>query len=305
MTESARHPAPPPVSHLFWAVPVMMVWGSSYVVIKAGLRETTPFYFAAMRAIPAGLVLLAASRRADPPAPLMPVGLGNWLRVISLGLLCTGLFFAAMFAGTPMVGAGLAAILINTQPLFVSVLAFLLYRERLGAMKWASLMVGFLGVAFVVWPKLGSGPTPEAKGMVILLSGSLCFAGGMTLSKALYARFELLWLTGWQLLIGLFLLACAAVFENAGDTTFSGRLLGLVTYISFLGTVLPSVVWFRLVRFHSVSVLAAFSFLSPVVGVILAVLIYGETFSTIVVLGMLLVILSLFGMSRGNVPVRR
>ena len=284
-------------SHLLWAVPVMAVWGTSYVVIQAGLRDTTPAFFASLRALPAGIAILVFDRLRPGRKPVPALTLREGLHVTLLGLLCTGVFFWAMFAGTPRVGAGLASVLVNTQPFFVAGGAYAFLGESLGLRRMASLLSGFMGVVMISLPRMFAGPAGDFLGIGILLLGSAGFAVGLVLSKRLYQRYDLYWLTGSQLTVGgLALLVMALGFEDISATRWTPSLLWAVLYLSLLGTGITSLLWFRLVRFHSVATLSAFGFLSPAVGVVLAWLVYSEQFSPLVLSGMFLVLAGLYGM---------
>jgi len=287
-------------SHLLWAVPVMVVWGTSYVVIQAGLKDTTPAFFAALRALPAGIGILLFDRMRSERTRIPELSLRDGMQIFILGFLCTAVFFWAMFEGTPRVGAGLASVLVNTQPFFVAGGAYAFLGESLGFRRMASLFSGFSGVVLVSVPRMSAGMAGDYLGVGILLLGAGGFAAGLVLSKRLYQRYDLYWLTGWQLTVGgLALMAMALGFENVTATKWTPSLISSVFYLSLLGTGITSLLWFRLVRFHSVSTLASFGFLSPAVGVVMAWLVYGEQFSTGVVFGMALIMGGLYGMGGG------
>lgn len=281
----------------------MAVWGSSYVVIKAGLHHTSPIFFAALRALPAGIVILLwQAIRRDGLTPRRH-SLSDWLQVMLLGFLCTALFFWAMFFGTPIVGAGLAAVLINTQPFFVAVIAWLFLSERLDCKKTVYLIVGFTGVVLVSWPKMRMGYSTEFMGIAAMIGGALGFSVGLVLAKSVYQRLDLYWVTGWQLVLGgLMLLALAVMLEDISQTLWSPRLLAATGYLSLVGTAAASLVWFRLIRHHPVSVLASYAFLSPVFGIIFARLIYNEAFTAWSFSGMALIIVGLYGIEHNGMP---
>lgn len=281
----------------------MAIWGSSYVVIKAGLYYTSPIFFAALRALPAGIIILLWHAIKEGGGTSERHSLFDWFQVLLLGFLCTALFFWAMFFGTPIVGAGLAAVLINTQPFFVAVIAWLLLSEPLGCKKTVYLLIGFCGVILISWPKMGLGYSTEFLGVAAMLGGAFGFSLGLVLAKSVYKRLDLYWVTGWQLVLGgLMLLVLAFIMEDISATVWSPGLLASTGYLSIVGTAAASLVWFRLIRYHPVSVLASYAFLSPVFGIIFARLIYQEAFTYWSISGMTLIILGLFGIERDGAP---
>lgn len=279
----------------------MVVWGTSYVVIQAGLEDTTPAFFAALRALPAGIAILLFERLRPNRKATPEVSLNEGFQIFVLGFLCTALFFWAMFEGTPRVGAGLASVLVNTQPFFVAAGAYAFLGESLGWRRLASLLSGFSGVVLVSMPRISVGTAGDVLGVPILLLGAGGFAAGLVLSKKLYQRYDLYWLTGWQLTAGgVVLMGMAFGFENVRATNWTPSLVSSVVYLSLLGTAITSLVWFRLVRFHSVSTLASFGFLSPAVGVLMAWVVYGDRFSAVVISGIALILVGLYGMGGGS-----
>jgi len=299
MNAEERSVEPVRGTSIAWVIPVMAVWGSSYVVIKAGLRDTSPVFFAALRALPAGVLVLllkGVGRRSD--ALRRPTA-RDALEVAILGSLCTALFFWGMFVGTPIVGAGLAAILINTQPFFVAVIAFFFLGERFGLKKTAFLVMGFGGVVLISWPRLQAGYSTDLFGVLSMLGAAFGFSVGLVLAKPLYRRMDLYWVTGWQLVVGgLELLLLAFFVEDLSETAWSARLLVSAGYLSVVGTAAASLLWFRLIRHHPVGVLASYAFLSPLFGLLLARLVYGEAFTAPTTLGMGLILLGLYGIRR-------
>lgn len=284
---------------IIWAIPLMAIWGSSYVIIKAGLQYTSPVFFAALRALPAGLLILLLSAFRSNSMPHSHRSLRDWVMVSLLGLLCTTAFFWAMFAGTPLVGAGLAAVLVNTQPFFVAAIAYFFLSEHFGWKKVIHLLIGFSGVFLITWPKIESGFSADLFGITALLAGAFAFSVGMVLSKSLYRRLDLYWLTGWQLVIGgSVLLVLALLFEDVSSTLWTAPLLAAIGYLSIVSTAVASLIWFRLIRFYPVSVLASYGFLIPLFGIILARVFYNEKFTVWSISGMTLILVGIYGVER-------
>src|SRR5262245_51551262 len=125
----------------------MLAWGAAYVP-SAWLVETWPPLGAAgARLGVAGLVLLGALVALRQP--LMPrAGMAT---IVWLALTQSVLFYGATFWGIEHAGAGLAAVLANTDPLFVAALASVVLGEFLTRRQWLGLVVGLVGATVVVW----------------------------------------------------------------------------------------------------------------------------------------------------------
>src|SRR5215212_4986443 len=119
-----------------------MVWGTTYVVTTAFLPPGRPLLAGVLRALPAGLLLLAATRT-------LPRG-GWWWRSAVLGALNIGVFFALLFVSAYRLPGGMAAVLGAAQPLLVAGLTVLLLSERVALRTVLAAIVGAGGVALAV-----------------------------------------------------------------------------------------------------------------------------------------------------------
>ena len=119
-----------------------MIWGSTYYVTTEFLPAGYPITMAALRALPAGLLLLLFARR-------LPQGVW-WLRVIVLGALNFTLFWTLLFVAAYRLPGGGAATVGAVQPLIVVFLAALILGRAVEAMSVAAAALGVVGVGFVV-----------------------------------------------------------------------------------------------------------------------------------------------------------
>jgi len=94
---------------------VPVVWGSTYLVTTELLPPGRPLLAAALRALPAGLVLVLLTRR-------LPRGTW-WWRAPVLGALNIGVFFSLLFVAAYRLPGGIAAVILAMQPLLVAALA--------------------------------------------------------------------------------------------------------------------------------------------------------------------------------------
>ena len=249
----------------------MLCWGASYVP-SAWLLESWPALLAAgARLTLAGLLvlgLLAALGR--PLRPGLSAGGVAWLALTQ-----TVLFYGATFWGIAHAGAGLAAVLANTDPLFVAALAAVALGERLGRAQWAGLALGLAGVGVVVW----SGPAwpPGLSGSaLVVVGGALAWSlGTVAVVRGLRERADPLALAAWQMTLGgLVLLGAGALVE--GGAALGARELALLVGLALVGSAAPAALFYlALVRAPAAEVSAWF-FLVPVIGVASAWPLLGE-----------------------------
>jgi probable blue pigment (indigoidine) exporter len=267
----------------YLAALVPAVWGSTYIVTTELLPPGRPLLAAAVRALPAGLVLTLAARRLPPPL---------WVaRLVVLGTLNIGAFFVFLFAAAYRLPGGVAAVVGSVQPLIVIGLAALWLQTRITAPQLAAAVLGVVGVALLV---LRSNAALDGLGIAAALAAAGSMAAGIVLTKR-WGRppgLGLLVTTGWQLLFGgLLVLPIALVFEGL-PASVTGRNLAGYAYLAVIGTLIAYTVWFwGLERIPPAS--ASFlGLLSPVVAGVLGYLILDQEFNGLQLAGVVAVLLA-------------
>ncbi len=229
-------------------------WGTTYLVTTELLPPGRPLLAGALRALPAGLVLAAASKRR-------PVG-AWWVKALLLGLLNIGGFFALLFTAAYRLPGGVAATLGAVQPLIAAGLAAILLRERLRPNVVFAGVLGVIGVALLV---LRAGAELDATGIAAGLAGATSMASGVVLTKRWGRPVPLLTFTAWQLVAGgLFLLPLALAVEGPPPPLSVSNLVGYL-WLGSAGTGVAYVLWFRGIDKLPVGRVSLLALLSPIV----------------------------------------
>ncbi len=240
-------------------------WGSTYAVVGLALDGLSPLWVAAMRALPAGLLLLLLSRRA-PPLP--------WPRLLALSLANITLFFALLFLAAYRLPGAVAGTLGATLPLQLMRIGWLLYGSRPKAGHLALALLGLAGVALLLNPSADLDPLGVAAGL------------GATTLIALASQWmqrwpvdDLLGLTAWQLTLGgILLVPLAWVLEGPPPLPQGMQLPGLA-YLVLAGTALAYWAWLWALRHLGTERLGMLALVNPVVAVSLGVILVGEQLS--------------------------
>jgi O-acetylserine/cysteine efflux transporter len=215
-----------------------------------------------------------------------------------------------MFASQTLTSAGVAAVLGNTQPLMVVVLAALVLGERITRGKQLALLLGFSGVVLIASPALAVLGPETLAGSLLALASAAGLAVGSVVVKRLGGQLNLLTLTSWQLALGsLPLLVASLVFEGDAAVRWTLEFAGLLFLLALVGTAFVTAAWYWLIQGDDVGRLSMFFFLVPVFGLGLAVWLLGEGVSLLQGLGLALVIgglaaVSSRGLGKGNVAGR-
>lgn len=258
-----------------------MLWGTTYIVFVQTLPTDHPLLISALRALPAGLLLLLFVRRLPPLRILVPVTV--------LALTNIGLFFALLLISAARLPGGITATLAACQPLLVALLAWPLLGRRPGPGQTALAMLGMAGVGLMV---LNGGLAFDLIGVLAGIGAALSMAFGIVLMERWRNLAPPLQMTTWQLLIGGVLILPLALLAEGLPVQWEMRnTLGL-GYLVLFATALSYWLWVSGVQIlgSRVSVLA---FLSPVVALVLGIGVMNETLNARQVLGVAMVFLSI------------
>ncbi len=210
------------------------LWGTTYIVTTELLPEGRPLLAAALRALPAGLAVLAITRT-------LPTG-SWWWRSLVLGVLNFGAFFSFLFTAAYRLPGGVAATIGAVQPLIVMALAARLLGERAGPARYTAALVGIGGVALLV---LDGGARLDAVGIAAALIGAMSMAIGNVLVQRWGRPTRPLVFAGWQLTAGgVLLLPIALVAEGPPGQLTTSNLLGYA-YLATAGGAVAYTLWFR------------------------------------------------------------
>ncbi|MEU1074824.1 MULTISPECIES: EamA family transporter [unclassified Streptomyces] len=211
-------------------------WGSTYAVTTEFLPADRPLFTGMMRALPAGLALMLATRR-------LPRG-SWWWKAVVLGALNIGAFFPLLFLAAYRLPGGMAAVIGSLGPLWVAGLAALFLGERPSLRTLLTGIAAALGVSLVVLKATGA---LDAVGVVAGVASSVSMAAGTVFTKR-WGRPEgvgPLVLTGWQLTAGGLLIAPVAFLVEGAPPVLDGRNLLGYLYLALVNTAVAYWLWFR------------------------------------------------------------
>ncbi len=267
------------------------VWGSTYLVTTEALPAGYPVTLAALRALPAGVLLLALTRCLPPRA---------WLgRVLLLGSFNFALFWVLLFVAAYRLPGGVAATLGALQAMIVIVMArgWLGTPVRAGAVAAAAM--GVIGVAFLL---IGPEAQLDPIGIAAGLGGAASMAAGTVFSRKWQPPVSALSFTAWQLTAGgLILLPIALIVEPPLPPLSATNLVGL-GWLGLFGAAATYAIWFRGVARLEPGAVSMLGMMSPVTAVLLGWFWLGQSLSPVQVLGAVIVLGSVWAGQRANRP---
>lgn len=255
------------------------IWGSTWLVIRLGVRDLPPLTFAAIRmGLACAILTTIALRRARS----RPAG-GKWRRIAWAGFLQIGVSYAAIFLAARRIESGLSAVLFSSFPIWVGLFAhFALPDERLTARTIAAAVVGLAGVAVIEGPAavraVGGGEAGPllTGGLLVLVSAVSAAWANVYLKKHLSDIDPAVNVWGETLAGSLFLAALALLFERGEPAHWTPAAIAALAYLAIPGTVLTFVALFWLVPRVPVSVIGTIPLVDTVVAVALGAVVLGE-----------------------------
>jgi drug/metabolite transporter (DMT)-like permease len=273
---------------------IYLVWGSTYLAIRIGVREIPPFLMAGARFTVAGLVMWAWMRLTGTPSPT----LREWRGATVLGTLMFLIDYACLFWAEQRVPSGIAAVILALIPVCITLLEITFLRtQRLTLRLAAGLAIGIVGVVVLMNPSASLGEAPlDHRGVIAILVSCSGWSIGTIVSKRLTLPASKPMSAAAQMLSGgVQLLALAAI---TGEFTHfrtqeisSGAWLSLV-YLIIAGSIIGYTAYVWLLHYESPTKVGTYAYVNPVVAVILGATLGGETVGRRTILGTALILIS-------------
>jgi drug/metabolite transporter (DMT)-like permease len=285
---------------------VMMLclsWGFNQIAVKLALPDIPPLLQGTMRSALALPVLLLI-------AQVRGVKLFERDGTLAAGLFAGLLFgfeFVLIYTGLRLTTATRAVVFLYTAPFFVALGSYQFLGERLSASQWGGLALSFAGVAVAIGVPQPDVDTHVLIGDFMIVGGGALWAATTIVAKATRLRFVAPEKTlGYQIAVSIPILALSAWLSGETLTRVPGPLASsLVIWQAIWVVGLTYTIWFGLVRTYSASKLSAFTFITPLFGVVASYFIVHDVLTLAFGVAAMLVIAGLFLVNRPSpsVPV--
>jgi drug/metabolite transporter (DMT)-like permease len=273
---------------------IYLVWGSTYLAIRVGVREVPPFLFAAMRFVVAGAFLFAWMRARGTPMP----SAREWAASAFLAVLIFVFDYGLLFWAERRVPSGIAAVMLATIPVFMAIGEIAILRnERMTARLGTALLLGIAGVAVLVGPSMNLGGAPvDRSGACALIVAAMSWSLASSLSRKLPQPAAKTMSSGVQMLSGgiLLLLASLLLGELRGFhiQKVSRESWMALAYLIVAGSIIAYTAYVWLIHYESPTKVGTYAYVNPVVAVLIGYFFGGEPLGARTILGTLCVLLS-------------
>lgn len=263
-----------------------VIWGSTWLFVRLGLRDLPPFTFAGLRFVLAALALLVwlGIRYGRVPR----VERGDWAVVLRTGLVAFGLTYALTFWGVQFITGGTAAVVFSTLPLFTMAMAHRDVKgEQLTTGKVGGSLLGVLGVGLIFSDQLRAGSREAAWGSLAILASAVTMARAQVDVKAQASHIDPMALATWQLVIGgVALLAVGVVVEgNPLALRWTVPAAWSLLYLSVIASSLAWFLYYWMMQHVSVTTMSTITLAQPIVTISLGWFVMGETMGWMMLVG--------------------
>jgi len=276
-----------------------LLWSGAFVAGKIGVPDCPPLIFLTVRFLAAGLLVFGiAALRGER----WNLSRRDAIAFAVIGIANNALYLGLGYVGLKTISAGLNALIVSANPVFVAVLASLVLGERMTARKAIGLVLGVAGVAMIVAHRISVG-SDSPVGIAFSVGALVAIVSGTMLFKVLAPKGNL-WLgNGVQNLAGgLAVLPFAAMTSSVSDIVPSGRLLAALAFLVVLGSIVAYLLWFHLLTVFGATAASAYHFVMPPLGMLFGWMILGEHVAVRDLLGIVPVALGVYLVTRPARP---
>lgn len=252
-----------------------VIWGGSFVVIKSAYAEFSPLAFAAVRFVLASAALLVIVAILRQP---LTVARRDLLRVAAVGLLHVALYQIFFSLGLRATTATNSVLIINTSPILTALLVWATGSEPITLRQTLGIAMAAAGVAILVGAG-GEISSEHLGGDLLTLLAAASYGVAPVIVLPLYRRYSTLVVLTISMLVGAVVLVAVAVPDLLRQPwALSPAAWAQMGYAALLAGALGYVLWYEGIRRIGPTRVAAYSYLIPIVGVVLATTTLREPF---------------------------
>jgi drug/metabolite transporter (DMT)-like permease len=260
---------------------MILIWGSNFSIVKVALRDFPEIPFNAMRMVAGTTVFLGTlwlSRDAAKPRPALTRA--DWIQLLFLGLVGTFLYQLCFVAAVRRTSVGNGSLIIGLSPIVISLMSAMVGHERIRPLRWLGVFMALLGLYFVVGRDVDFSDA-TLRGDLLMLGGVICWATYSVASQPILKRHSPLVVIALTFSIGAacYVLVMTPTLFDVDWAAVSGFSWFLMFSSAFLALNLSYWIWYTGLKRLGGSRTSMYSYLTPIVAMIVAAMWLGEPIS--------------------------
>ncbi len=277
---------------------VCVLWGTTYLAIAIALETIPPLFMAGFRYVLAGVLLVAVLKVSGERMP----PLSSWGRLAMLGVLLLGLGNGGLVWAEQTIPSGFAALLVAMTPFWmVGIDALMPDGESLTRRRVLGLIVGFVGIAMLVWPEIEvrRGGRGFLEGVVAAEIACVGWALGSNYARRRGHEENVLVAAAFEMLFGgLFLVAGGSLRQEWRVLAVTARTFTAWAYLVLFGGIAGFSAYAYALKHLPLSTVSLYAYVNPIIAVALGTLVLGEPFSPRIAVAAAVVIVGMWMVRR-------
>lgn len=273
-----------------------LIWGSTWLAIRAGLESLTPLISSGFRFIIASIGIYVIMRMRGMTLQVDSLAIKLYL---IMGIFSFVIAFGLVYWAEQYVSSGLASVLFGVYPFFVAIFSyFFITEERIDKFKTMGMALGFVGIIVIFSDTFGADLSLNVLGMIAIVLSGIIQAANAVLIKKKGKNLNPLSMNFIPMLIaGFALTILGLLFEDLSKIKFDNKAIISVLYLAIFGSILTFTTFYWLMKKINIVLLSLITFITPIVALFLGWLIYNEQLTTENIIGAAMV---LFGLLIAN-----
>lgn len=275
-----------------------LIWGSSFILIKKSLEGFDPFEVAALRISISSLAFL-------------PILILEWENIpwnksflfLLVGLTGSGIPAFMFPLGQTEISSSIAGILNSTTPIFTFLVGILLFNSRFAFLKFAGILLGLIGTSLLILYGAQDDIGGKPLYAIFMLIGTFCYGTNINVVKTFFQNIKPTLLSA----VSFAMIGPPAIIYLARKGTVSQIITnqidfsstGAVILLAIFGTVISTVLFFKLVQKTNAVFASSVSYLIPIVATVFGFM-DGESIGIYHFLGMAMILLGVYLIKKGK-----
>lgn len=276
-----------------WLI-LCLIWGTTWIFIKIGIKEgLPPISFAALRFLIAGIVIAIIIKARNIP---LPKGKVQWKLMLLTGILQFSVNYSLVFWSETRISSGLASVLQGMISVFGLGLAwYYLPQERINGIKVIAILTGLVGVGVIFSDQLEMRNFSEFAGSVGIVCGAFAAAQASILVKARATHIHPASLLLSQMIFGVPPLIAYGLISEGNPLNFNWTVKSVtaVLQLAILGTVVAFWLYYWLLSKIESTKAMMLSLVTPIIAVVVGAVVLDEELPSRTLLGGVLILVGI------------
>ena len=280
---------------IFLGLAFALIWSSAFTSARISMFDAPPFLLLSVRFLLSGIVALGLATYFGQKVIFSKL---EWISIGIFGICQNTIYLGLNFVAMQWLDASMAAVIASLLPLIVTIFSWIFLKETLSRWGVFGLLAGIAGVTIIMSSQIST--RSSSTGILLCAIGVLSLAIATIIVRNT-PRENMLSMVGIQMLFGSITLFPLSLILETWEVNWTINLLLSFSYTTIFPGLIGTLIWFHLL--HSIGPIkaAAFHFLNPFFGVLIANIILSEYLYFHQIVGVTLVTLAIMILQLSNV----